>query len=200
VASSALEVAVEDLELVDGRVAVKGMSTHGLSLAALSILSNPIRYAYGAHAADLPTSLPARSGPPLPPGEEPGLEATRYFSPQHATFASGVHAAIVEVDIHTGMVKIHKYAVLHDCGKLVNPTIVEGQICGGVAQGIGGSFYEHMDYDENGQLLNASYMDFLIPYASEVPHLDIDHIETPSPINPLGVKGAGEAGCIPVPA
>ncbi|HLZ58525.1 MAG TPA: molybdopterin cofactor-binding domain-containing protein, partial [Ktedonosporobacter sp.] len=200
VASSVLEVAPEDLELLDGRVCVKGLPTRGLSLAALSIASNPIRYAYGASAPDLPAVLPTRPGPPLSPGEEPGLEATRFFSPIHATFASGVHAAIVEVDIQTGMVKVRKYAVLHDCGKLVNPLIVEGQIYGGVAQGIGGSFYEHMDYDEHGQLLNASFMDFLIPYATEVPHIEIDHIETPSPINPLGVKGAGEAGCIPVPA
>jgi len=200
VASWALEVAPQDLELVDGRVRVKGTPSRGLSLAALSIISNPIRYAYGAHAADLPSMLPTREGPPLPTGEEPGLEATQYFSPVHATFASGVHAAIIEVDIHTGIVKVLKYVVLHDCGKLVNPLIVEGQITGGVAQGIGGSFYEHMDYDDNGQLLNASYMDFLIPYATEVPHMEMDHIETPSPINPLGVKGAGEAGCIPVPA
>ena len=200
VASYVLEAGQGDLELVEGRVRVKGTPSRGLSLAALSIASNPIRYAYGAHAPDLPATLPAREGPPLPPGEEPGLEATKYFSPSHATFASGVHAAIIEIDIHTGIVKVRRYVVQHDCGKLVNPTIVEGQICGGVAQGIGGSFYEHMDYDENGQLLNGSYMDFLMPYATEVPHLEIDHIETPSPINPLGVKGAGEAGCIPVPA
>lgn len=199
-ASYMLEVAPEDLELVDGRVRVKGTPARGISLAALSIVSNPIRYAYGATAPDLPEKLPTRAGPPLPPGEEPGLEVSRYFSPPYATFASGVHAAILEVDIHTGIVKVRKYVVLHDCGKLVNPLIVEGQICGGVAQGIGGSFYEHMDYDDNGQLLNGSYMDFLIPYTTEVPHVEMDHIETPSPINPLGVKGAGEAGCIPVPA
>ena len=195
-----LEVATEDLELVDGRVRVKGSPARGLSLAALSIASNPIRYAFGASAPDLPTVLPTREGPPLPQGTEPGLEATQYFSPPHATFASGVHAAIIEVDIPTGMVKIHTYAVVHDCGKLVNPMIVEGQIYGGVAQGIGGTFYEHMDYDDNGQLLNASFMDFLMPYATEVPHIEVDHIETPSTVNPLGVKGAGEAGCIPVPA
>ena len=99
-----------------------------------------------------------------------------------------------------GMVKIRNYAVMHDCGRLVNPQIVEGQIHGGVAQGIGGAFYEHFAYDENGQLLNANYLDFLMPYASEIPHIEVDHIETPSPINPLGIKGAGEAGCIPVPA
>jgi carbon-monoxide dehydrogenase large subunit len=200
IAASILEVAPEDLELVDGRARVKGASARGLSLAALSIASNPVRYAYGASASDLPAVLPVREGPPLPQGEEPGLEATRFFSPQHATFASGVHAAIIEIDIQTGIVKVRRYAVLHDCGKLVNPLIVEGQIYGGVAQGIGGSFYEHLDYDDNGQLLDASYMDFLLPYATEIPHIEIDHIETPSPINPLGVKGAGEAGCIPVPA
>ncbi len=200
IAAYTLEVAPEDLELIDGRVRVKGSPSRGLSLAALSILSNPIRYAYGASAADLPTTLPARPGPPLPPGEEPGLELTRYFSPPHATFASGIHAAIIEVDIQTGIVKIPKYVVVHDCGKLVNPMVVAGQIYGGVAQGIGGAFYEQLAYDEHGQLLNANYLDFLIPYASEVPHIEIEHIETPSPINPLGVKGAGEAGCIPVPA
>lgn len=200
VASHVLEVAVEDLELREGRVCVKGSPTHGLSLAALSIASNPIRYAYGASAPDLPKQLPVREGPLLPRGEEPGLEATEFFSPPHATFASGMHAAMLEVDIQTGVVTIRKYAVLHDCGKLVNPLIVEGQIMGGVAQGIGGALYEHMDYDENGQLLNASFMDFLIPYATEIPQMEIDHIETLSPSNPLGVKGAGEAGCIPVPA
>ncbi|QBD82754.1 xanthine dehydrogenase family protein molybdopterin-binding subunit [Ktedonosporobacter rubrisoli] len=199
-AASLLEAAPEDLELVEGRVCIQGSPERGLSLAALSIASNPIRYAYGANAPDLPAILPAPEGPPLPAGTEPGLEATQYFSPQHATFASGVHAAIIEVDIGTGQVKIRKYVVQHDCGKLVNPLVVEGQICGGVAQGIAGSFYEHLDYDDNGQLLNANYMDFLMPYASEIPHLEIGHIETPSPINPLGVKGAGEAGCIPVPA
>jgi aerobic carbon-monoxide dehydrogenase large subunit len=199
-AAFVLEVAPQDLEIADGRVYVKGSPAKGLSLAALSIASNPIRYSYGAKAADLPAILPARSGPQLPPGEEPGLEATRYFSPPHATFASGMHAAIVEIDLQTGMLKIRKYVAIHDCGKLVNPLIVEGQIYGGVAQGIGGSFYEHMDYDENGQLLDASFMDFLMPYATEVPQMEVDHIETPSTINPLGVKGAGEAGCIPVPA
>jgi CO/xanthine dehydrogenase Mo-binding subunit len=86
---------------------------------------------------------------------------------------------------------------VHDCGPLINPMIVEGQVHGGVAQGVGGALYERMAYDESGQLLNASFMDFLMPYASEVPHIEIDHLETPSPLNPLGIKGAGEAGVIP---
>src|SRR4029450_117639 len=92
------------------------------------------------------------------------------------------------------------YCVVHDCGTLINPRIVEGQIHGGVAQGVGGALYERIGEDDDGQLLNASYMDFLIPYASEVPHVETDHLETPSPLNPLGVKGAGEAGTIPLSA
>jgi carbon-monoxide dehydrogenase large subunit len=109
-----------------------------------------------------------------------------------------MHAAIVETDPETAEITILKYAVVHDCGRLINPMIVEGQIQGGVAQGVGGALYERMAYDENGQLVNASFMDFLMPYVTEVPeHIDIDHLETPSPLNPLGIKGAGEAGVIP---
>jgi CO/xanthine dehydrogenase Mo-binding subunit len=108
-----------------------------------------------------------------------------------------MHAAIVEVDPDTAEVSVLDYAVVHDCGNLINPRIVEGQIHGGVAQGIGGALYERMAYDEHGQLLNASFMDFLMPYASEVPRIRTDHLETPSPLNPLGIKGAGEAGVIP---
>jgi CO/xanthine dehydrogenase Mo-binding subunit len=102
--------------------------------------------------------------------------------------------------VGTGHVKLRRYVVAHDCGKVINPTIVEGQVHGGVAQGVGGALYERMVYDESGQLLNASFMDFLMPYASEVPMIEADHLETPSPLNPLGIKGAGEAGCIPVSA
>src|SRR5690606_3174223 len=114
--------------------------------------------------------------------------------------ASGMHAAIVETDPETAEIKILKYAVVHDCGRLINPMIVEGQVHGGVAQGVGGALYERLVYDEHGQLLNASFMDFLIPYATEVPRIETDHLETPSPLNPLGIKGAGEAGVIPVSA
>jgi carbon-monoxide dehydrogenase large subunit len=93
-----------------------------------------------------------------------------------------------------------RYVVVHDCGVIINPTIVEGQIHGGVAQGIGGAFYERLFFDDSGQLLNASFMDFLMPTSVEVPEIEIAHIETPSPLNPLGVKGVGEAGTIPVAA
>jgi len=199
VAADLLEVSPEDLEVEDGTISVKGAPGRGYSLAALAVASNPIRYAYGEVPKLPPEPLP-RQGPALVPGREPGLEATRYYSPPHAAFASGCHAAIVEVDPDTGMVKILKYAVVHDCGTLINPLVVEGQVFGGVAQGVGGALYEKLHYDEDGQLRSGTYMDFLIPYATEVPHIEVDHVETPSPLNPLGVKGAGEAGAIPAPA
>jgi CO/xanthine dehydrogenase Mo-binding subunit len=103
----------------------------------------------------------------------------------------------VETDPETAEIHVLRYCVVHDCGTLVNPMIVEGQIHGGVAQGVGGALYEKVEYDENGQILNASFMDFLMPYATEVPRIETDHLETPSPLNPLGIKGAGEAGVIP---
>jgi CO/xanthine dehydrogenase Mo-binding subunit len=117
-----------------------------------------------------------------------------------STFAAGMHAAVVETDPLTAEIRILRYAVVHDCGRLINPMIVEGQIHGGVAQGVGGALYERMAYDEHGQLVNASFMDFLMPYATEVPRIETAHLETPSPLNPLGIKGAGEAGVIPVSA
>ena len=134
------------------------------------------------------------------PGTEPGLEATEYFGPERGATASGVHAMIVKVDPETFLIEIEKYVVVHDCGKMINPLILEGQIQGGVAQGIGNAFYEQLHFDTNGALQNASLMDYLLPTASDVPNILSDHIETPSPLNPLGVKGAGEAGAIPVGA
>jgi CO/xanthine dehydrogenase Mo-binding subunit len=128
------------------------------------------------------------------------LEATEYYSPPHATWASGAVGALVEVDVATGMVTFRKLWVVHDCGKMINPLVVEGQVHGGIAQGIGGALYEKLHYDENGQLLNASFMDFLMPTAMEIPRMEVAHQETPSPLNPLGVKGVGEAGAIPLPA
>src|SRR5262249_53976482 len=136
--------------------------------------------------------------PPVAEGEAPGLEGREFFSPVRSTFASGMHAVVVETDPQTAEIKVLRYCVVHDCGTLINPRIVEGQIHGGVAQGVGGALYERMAYDETGQLQNASFMDFLMPYVSEVPaSIEIDHLETPSPLNPLGIKGAGEAGVIP---
>ena len=94
--------------------------------------------------------------------------------------------------------KVRKYVCIHDCGNMINPMIVEGQVMGGIAQGFGGALYERIEYDSDGNPMNANFVDFLVPYATEVPNIDIMHLETPSPLNPLGVKGVGEAGCIAV--
>jgi CO/xanthine dehydrogenase Mo-binding subunit len=200
-AGSLLEVSPHDLELADGRARVRGVPGKELTLGALATVANPIRYAYGKESSDAALRLvKPREGAVLAEGEEPGLEARGYYAPPHATFASGCHAAIVEVDVATGDLRFLRYVVQHDCGTMVNPTVVEGQIRGGVAQGIGGAFYERIVYDAEGQPLTASFMDFLIPTAAEIPEIEIAHLETPSPLNPLGIKGVGEAGAIPVPA
>jgi carbon-monoxide dehydrogenase large subunit len=178
-AGEELEVAIEDLELVDGLARVKGSPETAIKLGDLAARANPMRGA-------------------VKPGTEPGLEATDYFGPERGATASGVHAMIVEVDPETMLVEIKKYVVVHDCGVVINPMILEGQIQGGIAQGIGNAFYEQLHFDENGQLLNASFMDYLVPTADTVPTILTDHVETPSPLNPLGIKGAGEAGAIPV--
>ncbi len=199
IASDALEVDPGDLEIVDGVVQVVGAPATRIPLSTVAVLSNPLRYAFDASAAAA-TQFSGRGSadrPPVAEGDEPGLEGTDYYSPLRSTFASGMHAAIVETDPDTAEIKILRYCVIHDCGTLVNPMIVEGQIHGGVAQGVGGALYERMEYDEHGQLLNASFMDFLMPYATEVPRIATDHLETPSPLNPMGIKGAGEAGVIP---
>ena len=180
-AGDKLEVAEQDLELIDGRVQVKGVPEMSIPLGQLASEANPLRGA-------------------VRPGAEPGLEATEYFGPERGTTASGVHAMILKVDPDTFLIEIEKYVVVHDCGKLINPLIVEGQIQGGVAQGIGNAFYEQLHFNESGALLNASLMDYLLPTATDVPNVLSDHVETPSPLNPLGVKGAGEAGAIPVGA
>jgi len=169
------------IELVDGTARVKGEPARSIGLGELARMANPMRGA-------------------VKPGIEPGLEATRYFGPASGATAFGVHACVVSVDRETMLVKIEKYIVVHDCGVVINPLMVEGQVHGGVAQGIGNSFYEELVYDPDGQLLNGSFMDFLLPTALDVPHIEVGHEETPSPLNPLGTKGAGEAGAIPVAA
>jgi aerobic carbon-monoxide dehydrogenase large subunit len=178
-ASNELEVDEEDLEIGNGAVQVKGAPHTAIKLGDLALKANPLRGA-------------------VKPGTEPGLEATDYFGPERGATASGVHAMIVEVDPETMQVEIKRYVVVHDCGRVINPMILEGQIQGGVAQGIGNAFYEQLVFDDNGQLLNASFMDYLLPTADTVPRIETDHVETPSPLNPLGIKGAGEAGAIPV--
>jgi carbon-monoxide dehydrogenase large subunit len=180
-ASKVLNTPEEELELVDGYVRVADIPQQSISLGELAILANPLRGA-------------------VEPGTEPGLESTDYFGPKYGATANGTHAMILEVDPETMMVDIKKYVAVEDCGTMLNPLIVEGQIHGGVALGIANSYYEQLIFDESGQLLNASLADYLIPTATEVPRIEVGHEETRSPLNPLGSKGAGEAGTIPVPA
>ena len=196
-----LEVSPADLELAEGAVRVKGVPGRRLTLGALAAVANPIRYAYGKDATEAALKLvKPRQGAVLAEDAEPGLEAHGYYAPPQSTFASGCHAAIIEVDPGTGQLTFVKYVAQHDCGTMVNPMVIEGQIHGGVAQGIGGAFYEKLVYDRDGQLLSGSFMDFLMPTAAELPAIEVAHLETPSPLNPLGVKGVGEAGVIPVAA
>ncbi len=180
-ASSILEAPEEELEIADGEVRVADVPRMSIDLGKLADLANPLRGA-------------------VEPGTEPGLEATAYFGPKFCATAFGAHAMIVEVDPETMMIEIKKYVVVEDCGTILNPLILEGQIHGGVSMGIGNAYYEKLVYDEYGQLLNASLADYLIPSATEVPRIEVAHQETPSPLNELGTKGAGEAGAIPVPA
>lgn len=180
-ASAHFECAEVDLVLENGAVSIVGVPERSIRLGELARLANPMRGA-------------------VKPGTEPGLEATSYFGPPRGATASGVHAMIVEIDPETMMLRILKYVVVHDCGTIINPLILAGQIHGGVAQGIGNAFYERLVFDETGQVLNASLADYLLPTALDVPRMEIAHTVTPSPLNPLGVKGAGEAGAIPVGA
>ena len=199
IAADALETTPEDLEIVNGVVQVKGAPASRIELGTVAVLSNPLRYAFDeASKAATQFAVGDPDQPPVAEDDEPGLEGKDFYSPPRSTFASGMHAVVVETDPDTAEITILRYAVVHDCGHLINPLIVEGQIHGGVAQGVGGALYERMAYNEHGQLENASFMDFLMPYVTEVPKtIEIDHLETPSPLNPLGLKGAGEAGVIP---
>ena len=198
-ASNMLEASVDDLELQDGKVNVKG-SDVSVGLAAVATACNPLRYAFNEAAQAATQFAPAARSdePALGDGRAPGIETTEYYAPPHAAWAYGVHAAIVEVDPGLCSIDINRYICVHDCGNMINPTIVEGQVMGGVAQGMGGAFYERCEFDSEGNPRNANFMDFLVPYATEVPKVELHHIETPSPLNPLGVKGVGEAGTIPV--
>jgi len=180
-AAEAFECSETDLVVADGKVSITGIPEKFIRLGELAQRANPMRGA-------------------VMPGTEPGLESTQYFGPAKGATANGVHAAIIEVDPETFDLKILKYVVVHDCGTVINPLILEGQIHGGVAQGIGNAFFEKLSFDEQGQLQNASLADYLLPTALDVPRMELNHTVTPSPLNPLGVKGAGEAGAIPVGA
>lgn len=132
----------------------------------------------------------------LPPNTEPGLMATNFWEPTNFTFPFGAHVVVTEIDKDTGAVSIQRYVAVDDCGKIINPMIVTGQIHGGVVQGLGQALYEHAIYDDSGQLVTGEFMDYAIPKSTMAPHIETEHTVTPSPVNPLGVKGVGEAGTI----
>ena len=129
-------------------------------------------------------------------GPSPGLEATSHFTPDQSTYSNGTHIAEVEVDIETGQVTVTRYLVMHDCGTVINPMVVEGQIVGGVIHGVGNAFFERLIYDDQAQPVSTHFGEYLLPLATDSPNVEVLHMETPSPLNPLGLKGAGEGGTI----
>ncbi|MEV7011213.1 molybdopterin cofactor-binding domain-containing protein [Streptosporangium sp. NPDC051022] len=175
-AADLLEADPEDIRLADRRAFVAGSPSQAISFADLSA------EVYKRHRTNLDA--------------DPVLEATAFYDPADTPFGSGAHAAVVEVDTETGRVDVLRYVIVHDCGTVINPAIVEGQVLGGAAQGVGGALLEELVYEETGQLRSGTMMDYLIPTASEMPPVRILHRSTPSPLNPLGVKGAGEAGTV----
>ena len=181
-AARVLGVPEAEIDVEDGHATARGGNKPTMSLGELA------RIAQG---------VPGFS---FVPGQTPGLEHTAYFTPQQASYCNGTHVAEVEVDPLTGGVTLVNYTVAHDSGNVINPMIVDGQVQGGVAHGIGNALFEWMKYDASGQPLTTTFQDYLLPSAPEVPGCVIEHVETPNPLNPLGVKGAGEGGTIPAPA
>ncbi|HEX6230596.1 MAG TPA: xanthine dehydrogenase family protein molybdopterin-binding subunit [Actinomycetota bacterium] len=182
VAGEVLETDPSDLELSDGRVAARGSPEKQVALGEVARAAQP-----GPRAK-------------LPAGMEPGLEITYYYVPPTVTFASGTHVVGVEVDEETGFVKLLRYVTVDECGQMLNPMVVEGQIHGGVAHGVGNALYEEAAYDDEAQLLSGTYMDYLMPTAAEVPPIRVGHQEFPSELNPFGIKGCGEGGAVSPPA
>ena len=176
IAAHMLEANADDLVFEDGNIFVQGSPDSAVTFADVAAT---------AHVAVN-----------LPPEVEPGLEATHFFEPSNFTYPFGAHISIVEVDPETGEIDLQRYVAVDDCGNIINPLLVDGQVHGGIAQGLGQAMYEGAVYDENGQLLTGSFMDYAIPKATQVPRFETEHTTTPSPVNPLGVKGVGEAGTI----
>jgi carbon-monoxide dehydrogenase large subunit len=182
IAANLLECAASDLELRQGGVGIVGVPGTEVSLAKVAQAARP-GWDNGR-----------------PPGVDAGLEETYYFEPPTVTWSYAVHAAVVDVDPELGRVKIEDYAIAHDCGVVVNPMLVEGQIVGGAVQGIGGALLERIYFDAEGQPLTTSFMDYLLPTVHELPRITLAHQHSPSPLNPFGVKGVGEGGPIAPPA
>jgi aerobic carbon-monoxide dehydrogenase large subunit len=178
VAADMLDVTVDEIDLKDGWANVRGMQGVRKSFKELAIMS---------------IGMPGSS---IAGGRTPGLEATKYFTPAQSVYSNGTHIAEVEVDIATGNTTVLNYMIVHDCGRVINPMVVEGQVVGGVVHGIGNAFFERMIYDDNAQPLSTNFGEYLLPTANETPKIEVHHQETPSPFNPLGMKGAGEGGTI----
>jgi carbon-monoxide dehydrogenase large subunit len=176
IAAHLLEADPEDLLFADGRFSVKGVPKKGITLQQIALEAHIARN--------------------LPKKMEPGLTAAAVFEPSNFTFPFGAHICVVEVDPKSGGIEIKKYVAVDDCGKVINPLLVDGQIQGGIAQGLGQALYEEVVYDENGQLVTGSLMDYALPRAADLPRFDLARTETPTPVNPLGAKGVGEAGTI----
>jgi carbon-monoxide dehydrogenase large subunit len=180
IAAHQLEAAEDDLEFAEGRFSVKGSPDRGVAFGEIALA------AWTAHD--------------LPEGLEPGLEATYAYDPPNFSWPGGAHAAVVEVDTETGLVRLVRYIAVDDVGTVINPTIVDGQVAGGVVQGVAQALFEEAVYDEAGNLVTGSMLTYLVPSAAELPLLEIERTETASPTNPLGVKGVGETGAIASPA
>src|SRR4030095_1276198 len=184
-----LGVSIDDVLVVHGDTAVVqyGIGTFGSRGIAVG----------GAALASAPDKVVPKARPhSVPPVSEPGVVATHFFEPKNFTFPNGTHICVVEVDKETGDVEILRYVAVDDCGKQINPLIVQGQVHGGIAQGLAQALFEEVVYDENGQLLTGELMDYAVPKAHQLPRYELDHTETPTDVNPLGTKGVGEAGTI----
>jgi carbon-monoxide dehydrogenase large subunit len=175
IVAAELEAAAEDIEVADGKFSVKGSPDRGMPLADVA----GVAY-IGA----------------VPEGMEPGLEETTFYDPENFVFPFGAHACVVDVDADTGKVSVVRYVAVDDCGKAINPMLIEGQVHGGVVHGIGQALYERVYYDDDGQLITGTFVNYALATAAEIPSFETDRTETPSPVNSMGVKGVGEAGTI----
>ncbi len=206
------KIAAHMLQADASRVSFEGgkYSLQKAAAAAATGVSDPVVPVGQAPAGALPEpetegkssltiqeiALAAHIAKDLPPDTEPGLSATYFFEPKNFTFPFGTHIAVVEIDRETGDIKFLRYVAVDDCGKVINPLLVDGQVHGGIVQSIGQAMYEEVVYNEDGQLVTGTLMDYAVPRASHIPNFELDRTETPSPVNPLGVKGVGEAGTI----